>query len=49
MIFLVNNAGITRDKILLRLSEEDWDQVININLKGYYITSKAVSKYMFEK
>ena len=45
---LVNNAGITRDKILLRLSEEDWDQVININLKGYYIASKAVSKYMLK-
>ena len=45
---LVNNAGITRDKILLRLSEEDWDQVININLKGYYLTSKAVSKYMLK-
>ena len=45
---LINNAGITRDKILLRLSEEDWDEVINTNLKGYYITSKVVSKYMLK-
>ena len=45
---LINNAGITKDKILLRLSEEDWDQVININLKGCYITAKAVSKYMLK-
>ena len=43
---LVNNAGITRDKILLRLSEEDWDEVVNTNLKGYYNTTKIVSRYM---
>ena len=45
---LINNAGITRDKILLRLSETDWDEVLNTNLKGYYITSKLVSKYMLK-
>ncbi len=45
---LINNAGITRDKILLRLSEADWDDVINVNLKGYYIASKLVAKYMLK-
>ena len=45
---LINNAGITRDKLLLRLSEQDWDEVVNTNLKGYYITSKLVSKYMLK-
>ena len=45
---LINNAGITIDKILLRLSEADWDDVINVNLKGYYIASKLVAKYMLK-
>lgn len=45
---LVNNAGITKDKLLLRLAESDWDDVININLKGYYNTIKVVSRYMLK-
>ncbi len=45
---LINNAGITRDKLLLRLNETDWDEVINVNLKGYYNTIKVVSKYMLK-
>ena len=45
---LINNAGITKDKIILRLSEEDWQEVIDINLKGYYNTIKSVSKYMIK-
>jgi len=40
---LINNAGITRDKLLLRLNEDDWDKVINVNLKGYYNTIKIVN------
>lgn len=43
---LINNAGVTRDNLLLRLSESDWDEVINVNLKGVFITTKAVSKAM---
>ena len=45
---LVNNAGINRDKLLLRLSESDWDDVINTNLKGYYNTIKIISRYMLK-
>ena len=45
---LINNAGITRDKLLLRLSENDWDEVINVNLKGYYNTIKVVSRFMLK-
>lgn len=40
--FLVNNAGITRDQLVLRMKEEDWDSVIDTNLKGAWNFSKAV-------
>ena len=43
---LVNNAGITRDALLLRMKEEDWDAVIDVNLKGAFNCTKAVLKYM---
>ncbi len=46
---LVNNAGITRDGLLVRMSEEDWDAVIAINLKGTFLFTKAVSRYMMKK
>lgn len=46
---LVNNAGITRDKLLLRMTEEDWDAVIAVNLKGAFITTSAVSKAMIKQ
>ncbi len=46
---LVNNAGITRDTLLLRMTEKDWDDVININLKGVYNTTKAAAKYMVKQ
>ena len=46
---LVNNAGITRDCLLMRMSEEDFDKVIEINLKGTYLVTKAVTKYMMKK
>ena len=45
---LINNAGITRDNLILRLKEEDWDKVININLKGCFNGMKAVSKNMIK-
>jgi 3-oxoacyl-[acyl-carrier protein] reductase len=44
--FLVNNAGITRDGLLLRLKEEDWDSVMAVNLKGVFNFSKAVIRNM---
>lgn len=44
--FLVNNAGITKDQLILRMKEEDWDSVIDINLKGAWNFSKAVLRPM---
>jgi 3-oxoacyl-[acyl-carrier protein] reductase len=43
---LINNAGITRDTLLMRMKEEDWDAVININLKGTFLCSKEAIKLM---
>ena len=47
--YLVNNAGITRDNLLMRMKEEDWDSVIETNLKGVFLCTKAVSKYMIKQ
>ena len=47
--FLVNNAGITRDNLILRMKEEEWDAVINTNLKGVYNCTKAVLKPMLKQ
>jgi 3-oxoacyl-[acyl-carrier protein] reductase len=47
--FLVNNAGITRDNLLLRIDEADWDEVINVNLKGAYNCCKAVVRPMMKQ
>ncbi len=44
--YLVNNAGITRDRLILRMSEQDWDEVIDTNLKGAFNFSKAVVGHM---
>jgi len=49
MEILVNNAGITRDAILIRMKEEDWDAVLNINLKGTFLCSKEAIKIMAKK
>jgi 3-oxoacyl-[acyl-carrier protein] reductase len=43
---LINNAGITRDKLILRMTEEDWDAVLNINLKGTFNCTKVVVRHM---
>ncbi len=43
---LVNNAGITRDGLILRMKDEDWDLVLSINLKGAFLCTKAALKYM---
>ena len=45
---LVNNAGITRDTLLLRLSEEDWDAVLDTNLRGAYLCTKAALRGMIK-
>jgi len=44
--YLVNNAGIARDRLILRMSEEEWDSVISTNLKGAFNFSKAVAPFM---
>jgi 3-oxoacyl-[acyl-carrier protein] reductase len=46
---LVNNAGITRDGLMARMKESDWDAVLDTNLKGVFFCSKAVSKTMMKK
>ena len=46
---LVNNAGITRDNLLLRMKEDDWDAVMSVNLRGAYNTVKAVAKGMMKR
>ena len=45
---LVNNAGITRDQILMRMKDEDWDAIINTNLSSVFRTSKAVLRGMMK-
>lgn len=45
---LVNNAGITRDGLLMRMSEEDWDQVMDVNLKSVYNTCQALVRPMIK-
>lgn len=46
---LVNNAGVTKDSLLLRMKEEDFDTVINVNLKGTFNVTKACIQYMMKK
>lgn len=46
---LVNNAGITNDKLLIRMSKEDWDRVLEVNLTGSFLMTRAVVKYMIKQ
>ncbi len=46
---LVNNAGITQDTLLLRMSDEDWDRVMDVNVKGAYRCAKGVLRSMMKK
>lgn len=46
---LVNNAGITKDGLLMRMSEEDWDAVLDVNLKGVFLCTKAVMRGMMKQ
>jgi 3-oxoacyl-[acyl-carrier protein] reductase len=46
---LVNNAGINRDQLLVRMSDEDWDKVINIDLKSVFLCTRAVLRPMIKQ
>ncbi|PWK12769.1 3-oxoacyl-[acyl-carrier-protein] reductase [Tumebacillus permanentifrigoris] len=46
---VVNNAGITRDNLLIRMKEEEWDSVLNTNLKGVFNVTKAVARPMMKQ
>lgn len=46
---LVNNAGIARDQITLRMSDEEWDSVMNVNLKSVFVCTRAALKYMMKQ
>ena len=46
---LVNNAGITRDQLLIRMKDDDWDQVLDTNLRGVFLTTRAVGKVMMRQ
>lgn len=46
---VVNNAGITRDTLLIRMDEKDWDMVLDINLKGAFLVTKTAAKIMMKQ
>jgi len=46
---LVNNAGITRDNLLMRMKEEEWDDIMQVNLKSVFRASKAVLRGMMKQ
>ncbi|MCL6517012.1 beta-ketoacyl-ACP reductase [Alicyclobacillus sp.] len=48
-VILVNNAGIIRDNLLFKMSEDDWDRVMNVHLKGSFLCSRAAQRYMVEQ
>ncbi|MGH8015349.1 MAG: 3-oxoacyl-ACP reductase FabG, partial [Candidatus Zixiibacteriota bacterium] len=46
---VINNAGVTRDNLLVRLDEKDWDMVLDINLKGAFFVTKTAAKLMMKQ
>jgi 3-oxoacyl-[acyl-carrier protein] reductase len=46
---LINNAGITRDQLTLRMTDEDWDAVMDVNLKGVFLCTRAALKHMMKQ
>src|SRR5262249_21729515 len=46
---LVNNAGMTRDQLLVRMKDDDWDQVLDTNLRGVFLMTRAASKVMMRQ
>jgi len=47
--WLVNNAGITRDKLLVRMADDDWDRVLEVNLKGAFLCTRSAAKIMMKQ
>ncbi|MBO1413739.1 3-oxoacyl-ACP reductase FabG [Streptomyces sp. FH025] len=47
-VVLVNNAGVLRDNLLFKMSESDWDTVMNVHLRGAFLMTRAVQKYMVD-
>ena len=47
-VVLVNNAGVTKDNLLFKMSDDDWDVVMHVHLRGSFLMSRAVQKYMTE-
>ncbi|MBV9315620.1 MAG: 3-oxoacyl-ACP reductase FabG [Pseudonocardia sp.] len=45
-VILVNNAGVTRDNLLFKMTEQDWDTVMNVHLRGSFLMSRAAQAYM---
>ncbi|MCP2164226.1 3-oxoacyl-ACP reductase FabG [Goodfellowiella coeruleoviolacea] len=48
-VVLVNNAGVTRDNLLFKMSSDDWDTVLNVHLRGAFLASRAVQKYQVDQ
>ena len=48
-VVLVNNAGVIRDNMLFKMSEDDWDTVLNVHLRGAFLMSRAAQKYMVDQ
>src|SRR3954466_7189586 len=48
-VVLVNNAGVTRDNLLFKMSDDDWDLVMHVHLRGSFLMTRAVQKYMTEE
>jgi len=46
---LINNAGITRDNLIFKMAEQDWDMVMGVHLRGSFLMTRAVQKYMVEQ
>jgi len=46
---LVNNAGISRDQLIIRMSDEDWDKVLSVNLKSVFLCTRAVLRHMIKQ
>jgi 3-oxoacyl-[acyl-carrier protein] reductase len=46
---LVNNAGVLRDNLLFKMSDDDWDTVMNVHLKGSFVCSRAAQRYMVQQ
>jgi 3-oxoacyl-[acyl-carrier protein] reductase len=48
-VVLINNAGIIRDNLLFKMSEDDWDMVLGVHLRGAFLMSRATQKFMVEQ